>query len=108
VLDPQGVGLLLKIPQGGSVVDIIEITAKAALGIIALAAGTQGWALLKTTVVERVLLILAGVLLVFPSLIEAFAERLTGRDIEYTVSVGVVIGVGVVAMQWWRRAAARR
>jgi TRAP transporter 4TM/12TM fusion protein len=108
VLDPQGVGLLLKIPQGGSVVDIIEITAKAALGIIALAAGTQGWALLKTTVVERVLLILAGVLLVFPSLIEAFAERLTGRDIEYTASVGVVIGVGVVAMQWWRRAAARR
>jgi TRAP transporter 4TM/12TM fusion protein len=108
VLDPQGVGLLMKIPKDGSVVDIIEITAKAALGIIALAAGTQGWALLKTTVVERVLLILAGVLLVFPSLIEAFAERLTGRDIEYTVSVGVVIGVGVVAMQWWRRAAARR
>ncbi len=42
VLDPQGVGLLMKIPQGGSVFDIIEITAKAALGIIALAAGTQG------------------------------------------------------------------
>jgi TRAP-type uncharacterized transport system fused permease subunit len=103
VLDPQGVGLLLKIPPGGSVVDIIEITAKAALGIIALAAGTQGWALLKTTVTERVLLILSGLLLVFPSLVEAFAEWVTGRDIEYTATVGVVIGVVVLAMQWWRR-----
>ncbi len=63
--------------------------------------------MLKTTVVERVLLILAGVLLVFPSLIEAFAERLTGRDIEYTATVGVVIGVAVIAMQWWRRRAER-
>ncbi len=106
VLDPQGVGLLLKIPQGGSVVDIIEITVKSGLGIVALAAGTQGWALLKTTVVERVLLILAGVLLVFPSLIEAFAERLTGRDIEYTATVGMVLGVAVLAMQWWRKGSA--
>src|SRR2546426_6973230 len=102
VLDPQGVGLLLKIPKDGSVIDIIEITAKTSLGIIALAAGTQGWALLKTTLVERSLLILAGLLLVFPSLIEAFAEWVTGRDIEYTASVGLVIGVVVLAMQWFR------
>src|SRR5438270_1182460 len=71
VLDPQGVGLLLKIPKDGSIVDIIEITLKTALGIIALASGTQGFALRKTTLVERTLLILAGLLLVFPSLIEA-------------------------------------
>src|SRR6266511_1829466 len=45
VLDPQGVGLLLKIPKDGSVIDIIEITVKTSLGIIALACGTQGWAL---------------------------------------------------------------
>ena len=49
--------------------------------------------MLRTTAVERVLLILAGLLLVFPSLIEAFAERLTGRDIEYTATVGMVLGV---------------
>src|SRR3989454_6374073 len=102
VLDPQGVGLLLKIPKDGSVIDIIEITVKTSLGIIALAAGIQGWALLKTTLVERSLLILAGLLLVFPSLIEAFAEWVTGRDIEYTASVGLVIGVVVLAMQWFR------
>jgi TRAP transporter 4TM/12TM fusion protein len=105
VLDPQGVGLLMKIPPGGSVVDIIEITVKSGLGITALAAGTQGWALLRTTVVERTLLILAGLFLVFPSLIEAFAERITGRDIEYTATAGMVIGVAVLAMQWLRRRA---
>src|SRR5262245_13904903 len=97
----------MKIPKDGSVVDIIEITAKAALGIIALAAGTQGWALVRTTVLERVLLILAGLLLVFPSLIEAFAEWVTGRDIDYTATVGIVIGVVVLAMQWWRRRSAQ-
>jgi TRAP transporter 4TM/12TM fusion protein len=103
VLDPQGVGLLLTIPKGGSMLDVIEITIKAGLGIIALAAGTQGWVLRKTTYVERGLLILAGLLLVFPSLIEAFAERIVGRDIEYTASLGIVIGLIVIAMQWFGR-----
>jgi TRAP-type uncharacterized transport system fused permease subunit len=101
VLDPQGVGLLLKIPNGGSVVDIIEITVKTALGIIALAAGTQGFALHKTTLVERGLLVLAGLLLVFPSLIEAGIEAIINRDIDYTEFLGIAIGLAVLAKQWW-------
>jgi TRAP transporter 4TM/12TM fusion protein len=104
VLDPQGIGLLLKIPKDGSALDIIEITLKAGLGIIALAAGTQGWVLRKTTHLERALLLLAGLLLVFPSLIEAFAERLIGRDIEYTATAGIAIGLIVIVMQWFGRA----
>ncbi len=71
VLDPQGIGLLLKIPKDGSWVDIVLITGKTALGLAALAAAAQGWALRKTTLVERLLLVLAGLLLVFPSLLEA-------------------------------------
>jgi TRAP transporter 4TM/12TM fusion protein len=104
VLDPQGIGLLMQIPKGGSGIDIVLITAKAGLGIIALALATQGWVLRRTTGVERGLLILTGLLLVFPSLIEAFAERITGRDIEYTATAGVVIGLIVIAMQWFGRA----
>jgi TRAP-type uncharacterized transport system fused permease subunit len=103
VLDPQGIGLLMKVPKDGAVIDILLITAKAGLGIVALALATQGWLLRRTTPVERGLLILAGLLLVFPSLVEAFAERLTGRDIEYTATVGIVIGVIVIAMQWFGR-----
>jgi TRAP transporter 4TM/12TM fusion protein len=103
VLDPQGVGLLLTLPKGGSWIDVAEVTLKTALGIMALAAGMQGWVLRRTTLLERCLLILAGLLLVFPSLIEAGAERISGRDIEYTATLGIVIGVVVLAMQWFGR-----
>ena len=49
VLDPQGLGLLLKVPKDGSWVDIVEITVKTALGLGALAMAAQGWALRRTT-----------------------------------------------------------
>jgi TRAP-type uncharacterized transport system fused permease subunit len=99
VLDPQGLGLLLKLPPGGSWVDIVEITVKTALGLGALAMACQGWALRRTTAVERGLLVFAGLLLVFPSLLEAFAEYITGRDIEYTATFGIVLGILVLIKQ---------
>src|SRR5438874_5319697 len=83
VLDPQGVGLLLSIPKGGSWVDIVEITIKTTFGLLALAAFAQNWALRQNTPVERVLWVLAGLLLVFPSLLEAFAERMSGYDVPH-------------------------
>jgi TRAP transporter 4TM/12TM fusion protein len=99
VLDPQGLGLLLKIPSGGSWVDIVMITAKTALGLGALAAAAQGWALRRTTTGERALLTLAGLLLVFPSLIEAFMEAIIGRDIDYTATFGLAIAAAVLLKQ---------
>ncbi len=90
----------MKLPKDGSVLDIVEVTAKAALGIIALAAAAQGWALRRTTLVERALLTFAGLLLVFPSLIEAFVERISGRDISYTATLGLIIGAAVLIKQW--------
>jgi TRAP transporter 4TM/12TM fusion protein len=99
VLDPQGLGLLMKIPAGGSWVDIVMITAKIAAGLAALAAAAQGWALRRTTGGERILLTLAGLLLVFPSLIEALLEFIVGRDLSYTATLGVVIAVAVLIKQ---------
>jgi len=99
VLDPQGVGLLLNIPKGGSWVDIFEITLKTTLGLMALAAAAQGWVLRHTTLIERGLLVLSGLLLVFPSLIEALIEAAIGRDISYTYVPGVLIGLGVLLWQ---------
>jgi TRAP transporter 4TM/12TM fusion protein len=99
VLDPQGIGLLLKIPSGGSWVDIVLITGKSALGLAALAAAAQGWALRKTTIAERLLLVLAGLLLVFPSLLEALIEAVISRDISYTATFGVAIGAAVLLKQ---------
>lgn len=99
VLDPQGVGLLLSIPKGGSWVDILFITFKTTLGLLALAAMAQNWALRQNTPIERGLLLLSGLLLVFPSLIEALLETITGYDIGYTYLPGLIIGLGVVLWQ---------
>ena len=73
ILDPLGIGLLMKIPHDGTIFDIFIITLKTAAGLGALAAAAQNWALRKNTPVERVLWLLAGLLLVFPSLLEALA-----------------------------------
>jgi TRAP-type uncharacterized transport system fused permease subunit len=99
VLDPQGIGLLFKIPKDGSWVDIVFITAKTALGLLALAAAAQNWALRRNTAIERALLVLCGLLLIFPSLIEALVEAIIGRDISYTFVPGVLIGLGVLLWQ---------
>ncbi|MGN6460888.1 MAG: TRAP transporter permease, partial [Pseudolabrys sp.] len=100
VCDPQGVGLLMKIPKDGSIYTIIWITAITGAGLAALAAGAQGWALRRATMSERTLFILAGLLLVFPSLIEAFMETLSGADIPYPAPVGLALGAALLLWQW--------
>ena len=65
----------------------------------ALAMAAQGWALRRTTLSERSLLILAGLLLVFPSLIEGILEAAIGRDINYTATFGLVIAAAVLLKQ---------
>jgi TRAP transporter 4TM/12TM fusion protein len=66
VLDPAGIGLLLKLPPGGSWWDVAWITITAFVGIAALAGGVQNYLLRQTTLIERLLLITAGLLLVYP------------------------------------------
>jgi TRAP transporter 4TM/12TM fusion protein len=70
VLDPAGQGLLLmgstKALAAANWWSIAQVTVTAAVGIAAIAAGFQGWMILKTTLVERVMLIVAGFALVYP------------------------------------------
>ena len=70
VLDPAGQGLLLMGSTKALAVanwwSIAQVTITAAVGIAAIAAGFQGWMILKTTFVERVMLIVAGFALVYP------------------------------------------
>jgi TRAP-type uncharacterized transport system fused permease subunit len=100
VVDPQGIGLLLQVPKDGSVYDIVLITAKTGLGLAALASAAQGWAIRKTTLVERLLLLLAGLLMVFPGLLEALIETIIRRDIGYTATFGILIAAVVLIKQW--------
>ena len=71
VLDPAGVGLLLtgsfKTLGQANWGSIAIITVTAACGIAALAGGLQGWLLRKTTLIERWMLIIAGLMLVYPA-----------------------------------------
>jgi len=62
-LHPDGVALLLK----GSPFDILWTFATALVGIFALAAGMDGWMFKKATWYEKVILVIAGLALVYPS-----------------------------------------
>ena len=93
VLDPSGQGLLLmgstKALGAANWWSIAEVTLTAAVGIAALAAGFQGWAIKKTTSIERVMLVVAGFALVYPS---------ASADL-----VGFGLVIAAMAMQYLRR-----
>jgi TRAP transporter 4TM/12TM fusion protein len=93
VLEPAGQGLLLN----GSIknlahanwASIIWITIIAGVGIASIAAGFQGWALKRATVIERVLFIAAGFALVLPGAL---------TDVIGFACIGVAL-----VLQWLRR-----
>jgi len=93
VLDPAGVGLLLdgsfKNLANANWASIALVTMTAAMGIAALAGGMQGWMLRKTNAAERWMLVIAGLMLVYPSVMFDF--------------VGAGLFVAVLAMQKLRR-----
>jgi len=66
VLDPMGTGLLLSIPKGGTWLSVLTITVLAAFSLVALAGAAEGWLLRKTLIVERLMLLAAGLLLLVP------------------------------------------
>ena len=93
VLAPEGQGLLLMgstkalaVADGWS---IAQVTLTAAVGIAALAGGFQGWALKRTTFIERWMLLIAGFALVYPG---AWAD-----------AVGFGLVIAALAMQVLRR-----
>jgi TRAP-type uncharacterized transport system fused permease subunit len=81
VLDPQGVGLLLKVPKEGGWLDIVEVFFETAAGIAMLAFAAQGWFLKKSTVLETALFTIAGLFLVFPAILGAVLKPLVGIDV---------------------------
>ncbi len=93
VLDPAGVALLLmgstKALENANWVDIGWITFTASVGIVALAGGLQNWFLVKTSFIERWVLIASGVALTYPSNVS---------------DIGGFIGFGLVlAFQFFKR-----
>jgi TRAP-type uncharacterized transport system fused permease subunit len=95
VLDPSGTGLLLtgsfKTLGSADWGSIALVTLTAAVGILAIAGGFQGWALRRTTLPERIMLLVAGVLLVYPH--KAFD------------AAGFALVAVVLLLQWFHRPA---
>ncbi|HXD39203.1 MAG TPA: TRAP transporter fused permease subunit, partial [Ramlibacter sp.] len=92
VLDPSGQGLLLmgsiKALATANWWSIAEVTFTAALGVAAIAAGFQGWALKRATPFERVLFLAAGLALVYPTVT---------ADL-----IGIGLVVAALALQYFR------
>jgi TRAP transporter 4TM/12TM fusion protein len=93
VLDPSGTGLLLtgsfKTLGNADWGSIAVVTFTAAVGILALAGGLQGWLFQRTRVWERCMLIVAGFLLVYPkTLFDA---------------IGFALVAIVLLSQWFRK-----
>lgn len=65
VLDPAGVGLLLK----GSLAQTLVTVVGAVIDIAGLAGGVQNWLLIQVNPAERLTLIAAGLLPVYPGLV---------------------------------------
>jgi TRAP-type uncharacterized transport system fused permease subunit len=64
------------------------VTFTAMVGVAALAAGFQGWAFKRTTLIERLMFVVAGLALVYPT---PMADLL-----------GLALVAGAVAMQFMR------
>lgn len=75
---PDGMGLLLKAPAA----DVVKVLITAMVGLGAMAAGINAWLIRRTTLLERLALILAGILLIYPA---------TTLDLVAVGIVGVVV-----------------
>jgi TRAP transporter 4TM/12TM fusion protein len=93
VLDPAGVGLLLKAPPHGTWLNVAWIALTACLGIAALAAGVQRFWLRKMSRLEQWVLIASGLLLIYPA---------PSADV-----IGLAGIAGVLAVQYLGRRASR-
>ena len=99
VTDPQGVGLLLNMLPGMSWVDVAEQVFFATLGLAALSSACQGFAVTAMNALERWAMALAGLLMVFPAILEAVAAD----AIPAPHWVGLALGLMLLGVQWMRR-----
>ncbi|MBY0329959.1 MAG: TRAP transporter fused permease subunit [Acetobacteraceae bacterium] len=101
VTDPEGVGLLLAFREGMTWVDVAWQILLATAGLAALAAAAQGQARRTLAAWERAGFALAGLLLVFPALVEAVAAD----ALPAPHWIGAALLAGLLVWQW--RGAAR-
>jgi TRAP-type uncharacterized transport system fused permease subunit len=101
VLDPFGGTLLLHVDKIGWFDGAVVLLA-ALLGIAVMAMAAQGWVLARTNKLETGLLLVGGILLLIPSLLESIVVAITGFDIPYE-RVVALLAIGVALFLHWTR-----
>ncbi len=99
VLDPLGLGLLMKVPKGGSWLDIVYIAVVTFAGISALGVAFQGWLFKRSNWLETVLFLAAGLLLVFPLLVDGALRAFAGLQLNYAVPLALMLAGAGAALQ---------
>jgi TRAP transporter 4TM/12TM fusion protein len=94
VTDPEGVGLLLSLTPQMTWLDVAWQVALATAGLAALAAACQGYFLRALNVFERIGFVLAGLLLVFPALLEGIVPWLPAPH-----WIGMALAAALMALQ---------
>jgi len=89
--------LLLQVDKIGWVDGAIVLFG-AFLGIAAMAGAAQGWVLERTNKLETALLLVGGILLLIPRLLESIVTAISGFDIPYERGVAVVIVAVALAL----------
>jgi TRAP-type uncharacterized transport system fused permease subunit len=94
VTDPQGVGLLLNMLPGMGWMDVVEQVLFATLGLAALSSACQGFAITAMKALERWLMAVAGLLMVFPAILEAMvADAIPAPHWVGFALAGVLLGL---------------
>ncbi|WP_342449472.1 TRAP transporter permease [Falsiroseomonas frigidaquae] len=96
VTDPQGVGLLLQFSGDMGWSDVAWQFLLAVVGLGTLAVACQGFLRRALAAWERWTLAVAGVLMMFPALLETIAPGL----LPYPHLIGMVLAVGLLSLQW--------
>ena len=96
VTDPHGVGLLLNLEGSMTWVDVAWQILLATIGLAVLAAACQGFVARALAVWERGLMVLAGLLMLFPAAFEALAPGL----VPFPHWIGLGLGAALFAWQW--------
>lgn len=101
VLDPIGAGLLLKVPAGGGWTDVVLIALTSAIGIAILAFAAQGRIVRRNHPAETGLLVVAGLLIMFPTLVDGITGTLTAMTVPLKAGIALLILAAVAANQLW-------
>jgi TRAP transporter 4TM/12TM fusion protein len=101
VTDPTGVGLLLNFRGDMTWVDVAWQVVAAVIGLAALAAACQGYLVRALSGVERALLVVAGLLIMFPAMLEALAPGV----VPFPYLIGLLMAAVLLGVQWRGRTA---